>query len=420
MKMPLIPFMRFSLLLATALGMAAAGGAGTAGSRTHGDDRAPMGQYPEPGIMDDPGGNYGPEFVVQRLERIEAKWTGVQYRFTVQNSQQTAFLAASIQDQLAKAHEYIAAGNFPAADMACNAINGHIEKLIGILNYNAWKQSQGGTQGPGGDPERWMQDMKNAAVIDLQRDDARLAYLSQLLSVSKNPRAAETLDKVRALLDKARMEISDDRPGPARMLLSQVEPLFYELQRLVQESRSAETQQAQDAARDAYKDKQSGSRTGMAQATEIFRRVQGRATRAKEQARSSGDAAKAAAGNARIQELLDKAKEALGSGQAEAAKGYALKAEGMLAELHRAANAGEARLSPAAWQRLQAKLDRAAEIVAASRSDKAARILEKGKEHFERAQRSQSEGQASRAEVEMDLALKLAAKAVDIARSGPR
>lgn len=403
------------LLLAAALGMASAG---AAGRQTHGDDRPPMGQYPEPGPSDGQSG-FGPEYVVQKLERIESKWTEVQYRFTVQNSQQTAFLAASIQDQLAKAHEYIAAGNFPAADMACNAVNGHIEKLIGILNYNAWKQSQSGASGPGGDPERWLQDMKNAAVIDLQRDESRLAYLSQLLSVSKNPRAAETLDKVRSLLDKARMEISDDRPGPARMLLSQVEPLFLELQRLVQESRSAETQQAQDAARDAYKDQQSGSRTGMAQATEIFRRVQDRATRAREQSRS-GDGSKAAAGNARIQELLDKAKEALGSGQSEAAKGYALKAEGMLAELHRSANAGEARLSPAAWQRLQAKLDRAAEIVAASGSDKAARILEKGKEHFERAQRSHSEGQASRAEVEMDLALKLAAKAVDIARSGPR
>ena len=56
----------------------------------------------------------------------------------------------------------------------------------------------------------------------------------------------------------------------------------------------------------------------------------------------------------------------------------------------------------------------------ASKNGKASRILEKGKEHFERARRSHSEGQASRAEVEMDLALKLAAKAVDIARSGPR
>ena len=269
------------------------------------------------------------------------------------------------------------------------------------------------------DPQRPMEDMKHGAEIDIQRDEAKLAYFSQLLSVSKNPRAAETLDKVRTLLDKARMEISANRPGAARIPLSQVEPLFSELQRLVQEARSAETQQAQDAARDAYKDQQSGSHSGVSQATEILRRVQERATRAKEQA-SSADNPKAAAANARIQELLDKSKEALGSGQTEAAKGYALKAEGLLAELLRSAKAGDARLSPASWQRLQAKLDRAAEIVTASRSDKAARILEKGKEHFDRAQRSHAEGQASRAEVEMDLALKLAAKAVDIARSGPR
>jgi hypothetical protein len=412
--------MLFSLLLlAAALGMAAAGGAGVTGRQGSGDDGALSGDKPEPRFTDGQGGKGGPEGAAQRLARIETKWTQLQTRFTVENSQQTAPLVQSIRDQLAKARELLASGNYQAADMACNIIDNHIETMLGILNNNALKQYQGGASGPGGDPQRMLEDMKNGAEIDIQRDDAKLAYFSQLLSVSKNPRAAETLDKVRALLDKARMEISADRPAAARLLLSQVEPLFFELQRLVQEVHSAETQQAQDAARDAYKDQQPGSRTGLAQATEVFRRVQERATRAKEQARSA-DNPKATAANARIQELLDKSKEALGSGQAEAAKEYALKAEGMLAELHRSANAGDARLSPAAWQRLQAKLDRAAEIVAASRSDKAARILEKGKEHFERAQRSHAEGQASRAEVEMDLALKLAAKAVDIARSGPR
>lgn len=417
MKMRHTSFIRSSiLLLAAALGMAAAGGARRQ-APSHDEPFMPDG--PGPGFVEGQGGMVGPEVTPQRLARIEGKWTQLQYRFTVQNSQQTAYLARSIQDQLAKAHEFLAAGNYPAADMACNIIDGHIGNLIGILNNNAWTQYQGGPRGTGGDPQRNMEDMRNGAQIDLQRDDGKLAYFSQLLSVSKDPRAAETLDKVRALLDRARTELSADHPMTARQLLYQVEPLFFELQRLVQEARSAETQQAQDAARDAYKDQQAGSRTGMGQATEIFRRVQERATRAKEQVRSA-DNPKAAAANARIQELLDKAKEALGAGQAEAAKGYALKAEGMLAELQRSADAGDARLSPAAWQRLQAKLDRAAQIVASSRSDKAARILEKGKEHFERAQRSQAEGQATRAEVEMDLALKLAAKAVDIARSGPR
>jgi len=77
-------------------------------------------------------------------------------------------------------------------------------------------------------------------------------------------------------------------------------------------------------------------------------------------------------------------------------------------------------LTPAAWQRLKAKLDRAAEIVASSGNDKASKILEKGQEHFERAQRNQTDGQSARAEVEMDIALQLAAKAVDIARAGGR
>ena len=160
-------------------------------------------------------------------------------------------------------------------------------------------------------------------------------------------------------------------------------------------------------------------RLALGQASEIYRRVQERATRMNEQTKASDDP-KAAVACARIQELLDKAKESLSAGQAEAAKEYGLKAEGMLAELHRSVSAGDARLSPAAWQRLKAKLDRAAEIVSASGNDKAAKILEKGQEHLERAQRSHAEGQAQRAEVEMDLALKLAAKAVDIARAGSR
>jgi hypothetical protein len=343
-----------------------------------------------------PSGMSGPEGVAHRLSRIEMKWADLQSRFNVRNSQQTAPLTRAIEDQLPKARELLAAGNYPAADQACYAIEKHIGDMFSILYNNDGRQYQGGPYGSGGDPQWNFEDMKNGVEIDIQRKESRLAYFSQLLSVGKDPRATETLDKVRALLDKARMELSANRPTGARMALSQVEPLFIELQRLVH-----------------------GSQTGMAQATEVFRRVQQKATRAKEQARSADDP-KAAAANARIQDLLDKAKEALGAGQAEAAKEYSLKAEGMLAEYLRSAKAGEARLSPASWQRLQAKLDRAGEIVAASKNGKASRILEKGKEHFERAQRSHSEGQAARAEVEMDLALKLAAKAVDIARSGPR
>jgi hypothetical protein len=59
-------------------------------------------------------------------------------------------------------------------------------------------------------------------------------------------------------------------------------------------------------------------------------------------------------------------------------------------------------------------------VVGSSGNEKAARILEKAREHFERADRGRAEGRAGVAAVEMDLSLKLAAKAVDIARSGSR
>jgi len=408
---------RFSfLLLAAALGIAAAGRQGG----MLGDGKMPQGDKPIMGFPDGQGGKYTLEGVTQKLTRTEAKLKQFQSQFSVQNSQQAAPLMAAIQDQLAKAHEFLAAGNYQAADIACDAVDAHIGEMFSILNNNAMNQNlYGGKTGIGADSERVKEDLKNGAQIDIQRDDARLANFAQLLAVSKNPRAADMLDKVRTLLEGARGEIAANRPAGARLYLSQVEPLFYELQRLLQENHASEIQPVPDASRDAYKDLQPGVRVALGQASEIYRRVQDRATRVNEQTKSTDDP-KAAAANARIQDLLDKAKEALNAGQAEAAKEYGLKAEGLLAELHRSVSASDARLSPAAWQRLKAKLDRAAEIVAASGNDKASKILEKGQEHLERAQRSQAEGQAARAEVEMDLALKLAAKAVDIARSGPR
>lgn len=152
----------------------------------------------------------------------------------------------------------------------------------------------------------------------------------------------------------------------------------------------------------------------------MYTRLLERYTRLTEQS-NRNENPKAAPLKARIQDFLDKAKEAVATGKAEAAKEYCLKAESLLPELRGTVSAtGGDLLTPAAWQRLKAKLDRAAEIVASSGNDKASKILEKGQEHFERAQRNHADGQAARAEVEMDIALKLAAKAVDIARANGR
>ena len=110
----------------------------------------------------------------------------------------------------------------------------------------------------------------------------------------------------------------------------------------------------------------------------------------------------------------------LASGQAEAAKGLGLKAEAQLAEWHQLKNRSgrdPMQISASSLERLKIKIEKAKEIVRSSGNEKAQRILEKSMEHLERAERGQAEGQAVRAQVEMDITLKLAAKAVDIARS---
>jgi hypothetical protein len=377
-----------------------------------------VGDKPPAGYPDDQGGKFTREAVIEKLNRTTQKLANLQSRFSVQGSPQTAPLLQSIQDQLAKAGESIASGNYMAADAACTIADVRIGELFSILNHNAQNQTWNPAMGPGYDSSRLKQDLRNRAQMDYERDAAKLNYYSQLLSSGKNPCASETLDKVRGILDLAREEIRSDRPEGARAILTKVEPLFLELQRQLQENHAAENQQIPNASRSPCKEQQ-GARVAFGQAQEIQRRVQERATRLNEQNRPANDA-KSAAAAVHIQDLLDKSKEALAAGHADAAKQYALKAEGLLADLHRTVSVAGARLSPAAWQRLKAKLDRASEIVSASGNDKAVKILEKGKEHLDRAERSHAEGQSSRAEVEMDLALKLAAKAVDIARSGAR
>jgi hypothetical protein len=115
--------------------------------------------------------------------------------------------------------------------------------------------------------------------------------------------------------------------------------------------------------------------------------------------------------------LIEQARGALADGKADATEGLMKQAERLVAE---AGNQPGGRLSSGSMERLRAKLEKAGGLVASSGNEKASRILEKGMEHFAKAERYRGEGQAARAEVEMDIALKLAAKAVDIARASRR
>lgn len=115
--------------------------------------------------------------------------------------------------------------------------------------------------------------------------------------------------------------------------------------------------------------------------------------------------------------LLAQARTALSGGKPEAAEGHLKQAEKILGEVGTSVGG---KLSASAFDRLRAKLEKAGYLVSASGNEKAARIQEKAMDHFAKAERYRSEGQSARAEIEMDIALKLAAKAVDIARAARR
>lgn len=265
------------------------------------------------------------------------------------------------------------------------------------------------------DTARINQDMKAHAEWELSRTTDRFNYFAQRLESSKNPRAAELIERIRRLLAAARHEFALGRYWNVRSFLGRVHYLFPELQRLAQELSDSEKQGSTGNPADSYK-----NQTSMGQAADIYRRVLDRVTRLKEQSNAPSDP-KSSAQALKIQELLDKAKESLATGKAEASKEFSLRAERLLPEWHSSVSASMGgRLSPSSWQRLKAKMEKATDIVSGSGSEKSRRILEKAQEHFERAERSQGEGQTARAEVEMDIALKLAAKAVDIARTGAR
>ncbi|MDB5049372.1 MAG: hypothetical protein JWO30_2443 [Fibrobacteres bacterium] len=391
------------LLLAGMLGIASAR-TGVAARDGFSDDHGPS------------GGTLSAETSKQRLDQVTENFSRLQSMPAMQNSPEAASQFWNIQDLITKARESLAAGNNQAVMTFCQQIDLRIGEI-----YTKEKpriRSDVGSSGPGsgGDSSRIREDLKTRAESDIER----VGLLSQRLGAGKNPCASEVLGKSLLLLENAKQGIASDRLAASREFLTQAEALMPELQRLVQESANSEKQGSSAPSHGSCNDQQPSAQASLAQASETYHRLLERYTRLTEQSTGSEDP-KSASMKTRVQELLDKAKEALATGQPEAAKEYCLKAEGLLPDLRRTVSAtGGDRLTPAAWQRLKAKLDRATEIVSSSGNDKAARILEKGQEHFERAERNHADGQAARAEVEMDIALKLAAKAVDIARAGGR
>lgn len=394
------------LLLAACLGAAAArsGGSGMDGFSF---DR-----------IDPSSGMPSQDAARDRLEKAAGNFSRLQTMPSIQYSPDAGSQLANIQNILAKAQENLAAGKTQAVLDLCAQIDQRIGEMFMTEKFRVRTGSGPGSEG---DSDRLMEEQKARAELDFERAHERFISLAQRLGAGKNPCAAEVMARIKGLLDQASLEIASDRIDKSRRLLAQADALSPELQRLAQESSYSEKQGASGLSHANCNDQQPSTQASLAQASEMYRRITERFIRLTEQS-GTGAGAKTAALQAKVRELLNKAKEALATQKPEAAKELVVKAEGLLPEIRTTASSAEGagRLTPAAWQRLKAKLDRAAEIVASSGSGKAARILEKGQEHFERAERNHADGRSSRAEVEMDIALKLAAKAVDIARAGGR
>jgi hypothetical protein len=318
----------------------------------------------------------------------------------------------------------------------------------------------------------------------------RLAFLSSRFEGGKNPRALELADKIRDLLARAKSEIDAGRPDLAFPMLHYAEGLCAELGRLSSEPLPFDPYSNPGGPLDPFKDQRPAvNQNALADAWTLHRRLQEHLLRLRDRPGASADE-KARSLQYRVQDLLDKSKESLIAGKADAGRELALKAEALLAELHLVVAGGPSmhgdasrrrledriqrgfdlirrnpgsgnsgrladvssllekaradlaagrpesaeqslkqaekllsapgtlaggRLGNASLDRLQGKLEKAGTLVKASGSEKAARILEKGLEHFAKAERFRADGQAVRAQAEMDIALKLAAKAVDIA-----
>jgi hypothetical protein len=374
------------------------------------------GPVPAPlfGPPGDPNSGMRSEDVSDRLNRDIQHLRETETKYGLTTMPEASQLMQAVQNLAVQAQQSLSAGNVSMAYSQCVMLENRITELDMLGSRKSMDRFRSGDAG-GLDTSRQHQDQQITADYGIQRRADRLAYLSQLLEAGKNPQAAALIDKVRDLLDAARRESAAGRILNVFPILSQADPLLNELQRLQQTMSETDTHGASGPSRDPVKNQQQDP---LAQAEANYLRVYNAAVRLGERP-VDGEDAKTTALRTRVFDLLEKAKDALTVGQAEAAKGYCLKAEGLLTEWHRSL-ASDGKLSPAARDRVKAKLDLAGDIVSASGDEKAARILEKARDHFERAERGRIDGHAALAGVEMDLSLKLAAKAVDIARSRSR
>lgn len=307
--------------------------------------------------------------------------------------------------------------NIALGDSFTRGQNGELEKDP-VLPTTLAPSHEG--QG-GGDTANFAEILRARNRFDFQVTKDRFERLAQVLQDRKSQNALPLIERGRLLLDHANQALSAEKVVSIRPLLDQVEAVILEMNRLSESQTGIETHPVPGSNQDSHTNSEPTQKLAIIQATEIYNRVHDRVTRLGDQKETKDDPKSVAIFN-RILDMQDRTREALANGHADAAKDLALKSENLISEWHQngsaapggsqngATNSGE-------LERLKVKLNRATEIVAASKNEKASRILEKGMEHFERAQASQFEGQASRSKIEMDIALKLAAKAVDIARS---
>jgi hypothetical protein len=397
------------LLLAASLAFSRPGSQGPSGMDLGGGDRPMMGE----------GGEKLAEEARQRLQRSQQNASEIQSKFQLQGVQEAAPLLKTLQSLISQAQDELATGNFQSVSNLCDMIDKQVAVLHNLGTRRLLDQKTSGGN-PGSDPSALLEQQKATADWDLQQTSDRFELLARRLQESKSPNASTLIEKVKLLLDQAKRELSDNHPLSVPPLLRQAEGFFPELARLGEQTTDLDKHGLSGSFQDSYKNQQPAALAALAQATEIYNRVHDRMVRLGDQTKFRDDS-KSTALLIRVVELMDKCRDALATGQGEAAKELGLKAEALLTEWHQSREKGgadPARISGTALERLKLKLNKATEIVAAARNDKASRILEKGMEHFDRAERDQAEGQASRAQVEMDISLKLAAKAVDIARAG--
>jgi hypothetical protein len=374
----------------------------------------------------------------QALQRAEEKSNSIQSKFQLQNNKDAEPLLNTLKTQLAEAREAMANGNFQAVISICSQTEDQVALLYNLGSRTFTDRRRGSSHSNGMDDSgRDKEQQKARAAWDLQKAVEQFELTVQLMQEDKSTNALALIEKCRNLLADAKEANSQERFEQVRPLLEKIETLRLEISQFKNRSGRFEDHNVPGTNPDTYNGLQPNHKSNYSDAIEIYNRVHDRVLRIVDQKQGKDDE-KSLALFARIVEMLEKCRESLNNGQTEAAKAMALKAETMLSEWHQEqgrnkGSAGKNNLgsnsslgnaskdqTTSALDRLKVKLDRATEIVAMSKNEKANNILRKGLEHFDRAEHSQSEGQAARAQVEMDIALKLVAKAVDIARAGQK